>query len=268
MRLRDKVAVVTGVSPNIGGSIAEMFAAEGAKVVCVDLDPNNAHDCAAAITKSGGAALAAPCNGGVESEVVGVVEAAVKEFGHVDALVNGITKFNMKGIRTMSVEEFRAQIDVILCSTFLFTKHVSAAMIDAGRGGSIIHLTSTEAHQGNPQNVAYCTAKAGLLNMARANAMELAPFKIRVNTLTPTSTDPSESVDRAERWGRPRFDVSNSIALKRGKLLPLGRAVMPREYAYAAVFLASDESQSVTGSDLRVDGGAVAKYWGMAAASA
>jgi NAD(P)-dependent dehydrogenase (short-subunit alcohol dehydrogenase family) len=262
VRLEGKVAVVTGTSPNIGGGIAEAFAAEGAKLVCVDLDEANASDCAAAIRKSGGGALGVACDVTAEPQVKDVLARAKAEFGGVDILVNGAVFYNQKGLLEMTVAEFRRQVDLILSGTFLFTQHAARMMIERKKGGSIIHLASTEAHQGNPKNVAYCTAKSGILNMARANAVELAPYGIRVNTLTPTATDPTESVDRAERWGRPRFDISQHLALRRARLLPLKKAPLPRDYGAAAVFLASDEARYVTGTDLRVDAGAVAQYWG------
>lgn len=262
MRLKDKVAIVTGTSPNIGGGIAEAFAREGAAVVCVDSDAANANDCARAIERLGGRALARTCDVRDEAAVTEVVAAASAAFGTVNVLVNGAVYYNMKGLLTMSLAEFRDQVDLILAGTFLFTKHVAAALVARRAPGSIIHLASTEGHQGNPQNVAYCTAKAGILNMTRANAMELVQYGIRVNSLTPTATDPSESVDRAERWGRPRWDVSGHVALRRGKLLPTGTPPSPSDYAYAAIYLASDEARYVTGTDLRVDAGAIARYWG------
>ena len=262
MRLNGKVAIVSGVSPNIGGGIAEALAGEGASLVCVDVDEANAMDCARWIEKQGGKAIGRRCDVLDEAEVAGVVKAAVTRFGKVNVLVNGAVKYNMKGLLTMPVAEFREQVDLILTGAFIFTKLVAQAMIEHKERGSIIHLASTEAHQGNPQNVAYCTAKAGILNLARANAMELARYGIRVNSLTPTATDPTESVDRAERWGRPRFDISNHLALKRGKLLPTGIPPSPSDYGYAAVYLASDESRYVTGTDMRVDAGAIARYWG------
>jgi NAD(P)-dependent dehydrogenase (short-subunit alcohol dehydrogenase family) len=261
VRLQDKVGIVTGTSPNIGGGIAEAFAAEGAAVVCIDADAANARDCADGIRTAGGRALGITCDVTDEEQVAAAVASAVNEFGRIDVLVNGAVFYNMKGLLTMTTPEFRHQVDTILTGTFLFTKFVAQRMIAQGDGGSIIHLASTEGHQGNPQNVAYCTAKAGLLNMTRANAMELAPYRIRVNSLTPTSTDPSESVDRAERWGRPRWDVSDALPLRRAKLLPLRTAPSPSDYAHVALFLASDDSRLVTGIDIRVDAGAVANFW-------
>lgn len=262
MRLQGKVAIITGTSPNIGGGIAEALAKEGAAIVCVDADAANANDCARYLERTYGKAIGRQCDVLDEAQVKSVVKAAVDTFGTVNVLVNGAVKYNMKGLLTMPLAEFREQVDLILAGAFTFTKHTALAMIEKKVRGSIIHLASTEAHQGNPQNVAYCTAKAGILNMARANAMELVQYGIRVNSLTPTATDPTESVDRAERWGRPRWDISNHLALKRGKLLPTGKPPSPSDYGYAAVYLASDESRFVTGTDFRVDAGAIARYWG------
>jgi NAD(P)-dependent dehydrogenase (short-subunit alcohol dehydrogenase family) len=262
MRLRDKVAIVTGTGPNICGGIAEVMAMEGASIACIDLDPANAQDCARAIERSGHRAVGVPCDVTDEAQVQRMVSQTRAMFGRIDIVVNGAVMYNMKGIRTMSVAEFRRQVDIILTGSFLVTKYAVEHMIERAEGGSVIHIASTEAHQGNPRNVAYCSAKAGILNMTRANAVELAPYRIRVNSLTPTATDPHESVDRAERWGRPRWDVSDSLALRRAALLPLGRAPSPSDYAHAAVFLASNEAQFITGTDLRVDAGAVAQYWG------
>lgn len=262
MRLKDKVAIVTGTSPNICGGIAEMFAAEGAAVTCVDYEPANARDCARGIEAQGGRALGIACDVRDEAAVDDAVAQTVQRFGKVDILLNGAVKYNMQGLLSMPLAEFREQTDLILTGTFLFTRAAARVMIEQKNSGSIIHLASTEAHQGNPKNVAYCSAKAGLLNMARANAMELAAYRIRVNSLTPTATDPHESAERAVRWGRPRMDLTNHLALKRARLLPTQTAPSPRDYAYAAVYLASDEARYVTGIDLRVDSGAIARYWG------
>ena len=168
----------------------------------------------------------------------------------------------------MTVEEFRRQIDVMLSGAFLFTKHAAKVMIEGKRGGSIIHIGSTEAYQGNPMNVGYCTGKAGILSMARANAMELAPYGIRVNTITPTATDPAEMFERVTRWGRPKMTERDSslssfdLARRRMQLLPTKQGPSPADYGHAAAFLSSDEARFITGLDVRVDCGAVAKYWG------
>ena len=261
MRLKDKVALITGTSANIGGGIAEAFADEGAKVVCVDSNADNANQCAAEIVRRGGKAIGVVCDVTDEAQVKRAIATTKSEWGGIDILINGAAFYNMKGILAMTVEEFRKQVDVILGGTFLFTKHVATMMIEQRRRGAIVHLASTEGHQGNPSNIAYCTAKSGLLNMTRANAIEFAPYGIRVNSLTPTSTDPTESVERGVRWGRPSRDISDALPFKRAKLLPMQRPPAPSHYAKAAIFLASDEAEMITGTDLRVDAGAIARFW-------
>jgi NAD(P)-dependent dehydrogenase (short-subunit alcohol dehydrogenase family) len=140
-------------------------------------------------------------------------------------------------------------------------------MRDQGRKGSIINVISTAGHQGEPWNVGYCTGKSGLLNFTRSVAMELAEYGIRVNSLTPTATDPAEGAARATQWGVPPLPRRADSARRRGfparpsKNVPLQVLPSPRHYARAAVFLASDDAEMITGFDLRVDAGAVARYW-------
>jgi NAD(P)-dependent dehydrogenase (short-subunit alcohol dehydrogenase family) len=172
--------------------------------------------------------------------------------------------FNKKGVLNMPLPEWEKQIGVILTGAFLFTKHVAQSMIDRKTKGVIINIISTAGHQGEPGNIAYSTAKCGMLNFTRSAAMELVGHGIRVNSLTPTATDPSESDVRAARWGRavpaanPARDAAFDV-FRRG--VPMQRLPRPSDYGRAAVFLASDESDMMTGTDLRIDGGAVARYW-------
>jgi NAD(P)-dependent dehydrogenase (short-subunit alcohol dehydrogenase family) len=163
----------------------------------------------------------------------------------------------------MPFAEWERQIRIILGGTFLFTKHVAKLMIERGTGGAIINIISTAGHQGEPGNIAYCTAKSGLLNFTRSAAMELVRHGVRVNSLTPTATDRSESFDRAERWGRTVTRPENLAARSAGfrSRVPMQRLPRPSDYGRPAVFLASDNAAMITGTDLRVDAGAVARYW-------
>ena len=263
MKLREKVAVITGTSSNIGGGIAEVIAAEGATIVCVDINPQNAADCAAAIEKAGGHAMAAACDVTNEAQVNSVIARTCQSYRGIDILVNGAAIFNQKGVLDMPLAEWERQIAIILTGTFLFTKYVARSMIEQKRRGAIINIISSAGHQGQPNNVAYCTSKCGLLNFTRSVAMELVSYGIRVNSLTPTATDPSEGLERAMRWGRR---VTNADRIKQGfepfrKRTPMQKLPSPRHYGRAAVFLASDDSEMMTGMDLRVDAGTVARYW-------
>lgn len=262
--LNNKVALVTGTSPNIGGGIAEALAAAGAALVAVDARPENASDCARYVESIGGRALGLTADVTDEAQVAAAVAAAVARFGGVDILVNNAAIFNRKGVLDMSFAEWDQQTKIILGGAFLFTKHVAKQMIERATGGAIINIISTAGHQGEPGNVAYSTSKSGLLNFTRSVAMELVGHGIRVNSLTPTATEPSEALDRAERWGRtvtrPPAGAPRRIDQFRLRV-PMQRLPKPSDYGKAAVFLASDDAAMITGTDLRVDAGAIAKYW-------
>jgi NAD(P)-dependent dehydrogenase (short-subunit alcohol dehydrogenase family) len=264
MTLDGKIALVTGTSPNIGGGIAEGLAAAGASLFCVDSRAENASDCARFIKSTSGRAAAFTCDVTDESQVQAAVAAAREVFGGVDILVNNAAFFNRKGVVEMSLDEWRSQLDVILTGAFLFTKYVAQLMIAQGRRGSIINIISTAGHQGEPGNIAYCTAKSGLLNFTRSAAMELVSHGIRVNSLTPTATDPTESLERASRWGRTtrvNAEQLNKVMEPFRARVPMRKLPKPTDYGKAMVFLASDDAEMITGTDLRVDAGAVARYW-------
>lgn len=265
MKLDGKVALVMGTSPNIGGGIAEGLATEGAKLACVDIQPAYANGCANAITSRGGQALGIVCDVTDEGQVQAAVGRAKEAFGGIDILVNGAVIFNTKGVLDMPLAEWSRQISIILTGAFLFTKYVAKLMVEQGRGGSIINIVSTAGHQGEPWNVGYCTGKGGLLNFTRSVAMELAAHGIRVNSLTPTATDSTDGRERAARWGvewgRSGGDQRRGFLADSRMGSPLGRLPNPQHYGKAAVFLASDDAEMITGMDLRVDAGTVARYW-------
>ena len=136
-------------------------------------------------------------------------------------------------------------------------------MIARATGGAVINIISTAGHQGEPGNIAYSTSKCGLLNFTRSAAMELVGSGIRVNSLTPTATDPDESFERAARWGRTvkRPESLDRVMKPFRTRIPMQKLPVPSDYGRAAVFLASDDAGMITGTDLRVDAGAVARYW-------
>ena len=261
MKLAGKVALVTGSSPNIGGGIAEGLADEGARLVCLDIQPENAEQCAQSIRSAGGEAIGIVCDITDEEQVKAAVARAAGACGGIDILVNNAGILGGAGVIDMPLAAWTRQITVNLTGTFLMTKYVAQQMIAQGHGGSIIVVASTAAHQGQYRNIGYSTSKAGLLNFARSAAMELAEHGIRVNSLTPTATDPGEAIERGARWGRPRAERRGGRGLDFRKHIPLGELPSPRHYARAAVFLASDDAEMITGFDLRVDAGAIAKYW-------
>ena len=139
-------------------------------------------------------------------------------------------------------------------------------MIALGRKGNMINIISTAGHQGEPGNIGYGTAKGGPLNFTRSVAMELSQYGIRVNSVTPTATDRAEGSERAQRWGvewpTARAGERNSGLLPNASSgSPLRKLPSPSHYGKAAAFLASDEAEMITGFDLRVDAGAISRYW-------
>jgi NAD(P)-dependent dehydrogenase (short-subunit alcohol dehydrogenase family) len=261
--LAGRVALVTGTGPNIGAGIALSLAEAGAAVACLDRVSRHAEACAEDIAAGGGTGIGYEADVTDEASVRAVVDAVSDALGGVDVLVNAAAFYNEKGLLEMPLDEWRAQVDVILTGAFVCTQAVAQHLIQRGAEGAIVNLASTAAHQGQPGNIAYSTAKAGILNFTRAAAVDLAPYGIRVNSMTPTSTDLVEAQQRAARYGAGPADRRRLERLEqRRALLPLERLPSPSDYGRAVVFLASDHARTVTGTDLRVDSGALASYWG------
>ena len=259
-RLAGKVAVVTGASANIGGVLAAGLAAAGAKVACNDIVDTVAQSTVSRIESDGGEAFAIPGDVTDASAMAQVVEAVLDRWGKIDILVNNAVRFDARGVLDMPLDAFRRQVDIIIGGSFIMTCLVARSMIERRVRGSIINVLSTAAWQGQAGNVGYCTAKSGMINFTRSTAMELAPHGIRVNGFTPTATMPDDpdlasafttAVDAMRSAGRMDFAGSN----------PWERLPTPSDYVGSVVFLASDDSALMTGSNVTVDGGALAKYW-------
>jgi NAD(P)-dependent dehydrogenase (short-subunit alcohol dehydrogenase family) len=258
-RLEGRVAIVTGASPNIGGALARGLADEGARVVCTDLSAEAAEAAAASITARGGDAMPAVGDVTDPEHAADVIRRAEDRWERIDVLVNNAVWFNQKGLLTMPVDEYRRQLDIILVGALLFTRAVADHLIRRKAPGSVINVLSTAAWQGQPGNIGYTTGKSGLVNFTRSAAMELAHHGIRVNGLTPTATQPDDP-ETARRMTSVSA-TSSEWRMDFAGQLPMRRLPTPTDYVPAAVFLASDDSTMITGSNITVDGGATAKYW-------
>jgi NAD(P)-dependent dehydrogenase (short-subunit alcohol dehydrogenase family) len=264
MRLRDKVAIVFGAGPNIGGTNALFLAREGASVVVSDLDPAVAAATAETIRGHGFAATAASGNALREDDVARIVALTLEHYGGVDIAVNMAGIVHWSSIVDMDLGEFTAAVASFPIAGMLTTKHVARAMIAARRPGSIIHLLSTAAHFGEASGAAYTAAKAALLNLARSAAMDLAHDGIRVNTITPCAMEHQLWTAMREEVDDPAFTRPDRRSFYSRddylKMIPLERFPRASDLAWAAVFLASDESAFLTGIDIPVDGGLRFKY--------
>lgn len=262
--LSGKSAVIVGSSPGINAGIAEELARRGAAIACVDRNPEYAKACANWLIGNGAKAIALSVDVTDDEAVRATVLDADNQLGGIDILVNGAAIETWQSTLESSVAEFRRHLDVILTGTFAMSKYTAESMIRRERGGVIINLASTEAHQGRPGNVGYGTAKAAVLHLTKILAMELAQHGIRVNSLTPTGTDPVEGDRRRAEWG---VEWTPAVAPRRPDFsrgddgIPLGHRPSPSDYGRAAAFLVSDDAAMVTGLDLRVDGGVISRYW-------
>ncbi|MDY6818116.1 MAG: SDR family oxidoreductase [Halobacteriales archaeon] len=251
-RLDGDVAVVTGAGRNIGRAIAERFAAESAQVVVADIEEERANETADTITDDGGTATAVTVDVAEEADVTQMVSAAETAFGAIDILVNNAAIKEESPFLEMPTAMFDRTIGVNLRGPFLCTRECGKSMRDSD-GGVVINLSSTSGHKGEPTSVAYGTTKGAMLNFTRSTAAALADHDIRVNTLTPTRTGQRTLPDRRfERKDLAEADRSDEEIIAD---IPLGRIGRPVDIAKAAVFLASDESEFVTGTELRVNGG-------------
>ena len=251
MRLKGKVAIVTGGGHGIGAAYCEGLAKEGAAVVVAELDADAAQAVAERLGKEGYESLALPTDVSNEQSTKEMAAGALLAFGRIDVLINNAAIFSTipmtrGGIDEVPSDEWDRMMLVNLKGPFFCCRAVLPAM-RRQRSGSIINISSGTAFAGPPTRIHYVTSKAGILGFTRCLAREEGPNGIRVNTIAPGSTlsepDPTPEIIafRRERIG--------ARALK--------RVQYPADLVGAAVFLASDESGFMTGQTLVVDGGAV-----------
>ncbi len=245
MKLEGRVAIVTGAGRNIGEAVASLFAREGARVAIADMDRSRAGAVADRINASHpGAAMVHIGDVSLKEGAQGMIAAVVSRFGQVDVLVNNVAITDRKNVLDLDEDEWDRVLRVTLTSVFLCSKYAARQMAKQGRGGSIVNMASTSGHRGRGNATAYTAAKGGVLNLTRSLAIQLAPYKIRVNSLTPNRIGSPVGEDTLRETG----SVKNLV----------GRNGVPLDVAKAALFLASDDAEFITAADLLVDGGALA----------
>ncbi|MBJ20965.1 MAG: glucose 1-dehydrogenase [bacterium] len=248
--LDGKVAVVTGSGSGIGQSIAETFAAHGAKVVIIDKQEDLTRSVVKGIEERGGVALACPVDVTKPESITTLSSAALDTYGQVDVLVNNVGHF-MPGagpfLKTTE-NDWEAQYDINLKHIFRCTQALAPQMVERG-SGSIINISTVETLRGIPGNSIYAAFKTGITAFTRCFALEVAPHGVRVNAIAPETTDTNQIP--LARWIPERYQ--DKIPL----MIPMGRFGRPDDHAGAALFLASDLSAWVTGITLPVDGGAI-----------
>lgn len=246
-RIDGKSAIVVGAALGIGRAIALAFAGAGAKVTCLDIDEPSAGETAARIRSAGGTAMAHRCDVTSETSIAAAVQAVIAAHGAPRILVNGAAMREPTGtIVELEPADWNRAIAINLSGAYLMSRAVIPHMSKAG-GGSIIHIASQMGRVGAAGRGVYCATKGALIQLAKVMAVDHARDNIRVNTLSPGAIE-TERV--SFRYG--------SMADARAQAVPkhpIGRLGQADEIAHAALYLASDASSFMTGSDLLIDGG-------------
>lgn len=249
MRLENKVAIVTGAGSGIGKASAKLFTKEGAKVVVADWVEEGGNQTVAEIKAAGGEAVFVKTDVSKAEDIDVMVSTCVSTFGKLDILFNNAGVVSMGKIEATSEEDWQKVIDVDLKGVFLGCKRAIPEMEKTGKG-KIISTASIAGLVGFDGVVAYCAAKGGVVNMMRELALECAPKKINVNAIAPGVIETAMTKDILA-------DPKQKAGMQ--AMTPYPRLGVPDDIAYAALYLASDESDFVTGHTLVVDGGWTAK---------
>ncbi|MGH9451419.1 MAG: SDR family NAD(P)-dependent oxidoreductase [Terriglobia bacterium] len=249
MRLKNRVALVTGMARGIGASIAELFAAEGAAVAGFDINEEGGIATRDRIRAAGGRCVFRVADAGSEGDVEAAVAAAQSELGRIDVLANVVGIASEAPVHQMDLAEWDRILRVNLTGMFLTSKYVVPGMLSLGHG-SIVHITSVQALMGFAGYPHYAASKGAIISLTRQMAREYAAKKIRVNCIAPGTVETPLNVEVLSRAPDP-------AALRAGweKMHPIGRIGRPIDIAYGALYLACDESSWVTGHCLVIDGG-------------
>jgi len=259
-RVKGKVALVTGGASGIGRASAQLLAKEGAVVVVTDVQDDMGKDCVAAIKKAGGDAIFLHHDVASEDAWIGVVAEVKSRLGKLNVLVNNAGIAIAGSVLTMTLADWRRQQSITLDGVFLGVKHSLPLMRESG-GGSIINISSLAGLKGSPTLAGYCATKGGVRLFTKAVAMEcgLARDNVRVNSVHPGIIEtpiwlgiiPGTIPGAAQPAGSnaPNLDQMSE------QVVPIGKKGLPEDIAAGVLYLASDESRYVTGSELVIDGG-------------
>jgi 3-oxoacyl-[acyl-carrier protein] reductase len=244
MRLKDRVAIITGGAKGIGGAIATAYQREGARLVIPDIDREALQIKEQEIHLLGGEVLSLDLDISRPENTQVLIKETINRFGRLDILVNNAVWASYGPFLNMTLENWQRTLDVALTAYFLCAQAAAKHMRNQNRG-KIIHIASIASKTGIIRSTPYSASKGGVLSMTRVMAIELAPHNIQVNAINPGFI----LTELAKK------NLTEEDRRTRESVIPAGRYGSPEDVAGAAVFLASDESDYVTGISIEVDGG-------------
>lgn len=247
--LSGKVAIITGSAMGMGAATAELFAAEGARVVIADFNEELGKQQTEKILNAGGEAAFVNVDVSNSKQVEAMVQFAVDTYGSLDVAVNNAARTpDDKPIAELEEAVWDALLAVDLKGVVLSMKYELKQMLKQGNGGSIINISSVSGIRPQPANPAYIAAKHGVIGLTRSGAMDYSPHGIRVNSVAPGAVDTPMLQGALKQFNLDPVEYAKQLSM-------LGRFAQPREIAQASLWLASDSSSFVTGAVLSVDGG-------------
>jgi NAD(P)-dependent dehydrogenase (short-subunit alcohol dehydrogenase family) len=253
MKLKDKVAIITGGAMGIGEATARLFAAEGAAVIIGDMANEAAQKVVESLTDSGRRAAFFHVDVRRPAEVNELIQGTLASFGGLDILVNNAGVALAKSTTETTFEEWERVLGINLTGAWLCARAAIPAMVE--RGGAIVNVASNAGLVGFPNLAAYCAAKGGLVQLTKAMALDCAPYHIRVNAICPGHTRTPMGDGFVAAQPDPEAFVKEFINVQH----PIGRMAEAEEVARAILFLASADSSFITGSILAADGGYTAR---------
>jgi len=256
--VKDKVVVLTGAASGIGRATAILFAQEGAKLVLSDINEEKGQETLQLVKKYQQDVLFIKCDVSKGAEVKKIIEKTIEKHERIDVLINNAGVVRVGQIESMSEDEYDLLLNVNLKGIY-FCCHYAIPHLKKQKSGIIINLASVAGHIGQAEHALYCSTKHGVIGMTKALALDLAPYNIRVNSVSPGATDTPMLVSDVTKQAKDRGLDYETVKKEFEREGVMGRWAQPEEIAKGILFLATDESSYMTGADLLLDGGWTAR---------